>query len=229
MWISHFLLMSFFSSYSRSDSDCVSFFTFQVSHYNPGPTVYICHFSTFSVFFAIFQVLPCEFLIFLFCEFSCHIPGPTGYISHFSRFSLFLTIFQVLQWVCLIFQFFEFTLPIPVPTMWVSHFRLSVFSPYSWSYSVCVSFSTFSIFLALFQVLTCTFLIFHIFPRLSLYTRSYHASFSFSLLVSFLTIFQVLQCAFLIFLIFHIFSVSFHIPAHTVCVSHFPRFLVFSP
>ena len=167
--------------------------------------------------------------LFLVCEISCHNPGPTVHISHFSCFSLFLDIFQVIQWVCLIFQIFEFSHRISVPTMWFSHFCLSIFSPYSWSYSMCVSFSTFFTFLALYQVLKCTFLIFHVFLCLLLYTRSCHVSFSFSLLVSFLTIFQVLQCAFLIFLIFHIFSVSFHIPAHTVCVSHFPRFLVFSP
>ena len=50
-------------------------------------------------------------------------------------------------------------------------------------------------------------------------------SFSFSLYVRFLAIFQFLQCAFLIYTFF---SVSRHTPGHTVCVSHFTHFSVFS-
>ena len=60
---------------------------------------------------AIFQVLQCEFLIFLVGQLAPHIPGTAVCISHFSSFSVFLTIFWVPQ-VC------------------VSHFPcLSVFSP----------------------------------------------------------------------------------------------------
>ena len=66
-------------------------------------------------------------------------------------------------------------------------------------------FPRFSVFLDKFQVLLCDFLIF--FPGLSPYSRSYSVQFSFSTL----------------------FSVSRHIPGHTVFVSHFPRFSVFSP
>jgi hypothetical protein len=51
-------------------------------------------------------------------------------------------------------------------------------------------------------------------------------SFSFPLLVRFLAIFQFLECAFLIYMFF---SVSRHIQGHTVIVSHFPCFSVFSP
>ena len=81
-------------------SVCVSFSTvFSVSSHIPGPAVCVCvcvcvcfhvfsvflpyarsysvHFSRFSVFFAIFHFLPCEFLNFLICQFSRHITGPT--------------------------------------------------------------------------------------------------------------------------------------------------------
>ena len=138
MWISHFLLMSFFSSYSRSDSDCVSFFTFQVSHYNPGPTVYISHFSPFSVYLAIFQVLSCEFLIFLVGQFSCHNPATTVYMSHFScflcfspyswfkgecvsfsKFFIFLAIFQFWQCLFLVFHVFQGSRHNSGPTVYI--------------------------------------------------------------------------------------------------------------
>jgi hypothetical protein len=160
----------------------------------------------------------------------------------------------------------------------VSHFsRFSVFSPYSRSYSVCVSFSMFFRFLAKIQVLQCVFfiflikiqvlqcllLIFHVFsvshhipgptlcvslfasfsmflaifhvlpcefsfPRLSVfspYSRSYSVFVSFYTFFSFLAIIQVLWCT---FLIFPFFSVSLHISGHTMFVSPFPRFLLFS-
>ena len=62
-------------------------------------------------------------------------------------------------------------------------------------------------FLAIFQVIQCMFLIFHFFS-------------------GFLPIFHVLPYVFLIFLVF---LNSRHIPGLSVCVSHFPRFSVFSP
>ena len=91
--------------------------------------------------------------------------------------------------------------------MWVSHFRLEVFLPYSTSYCMCVSFSTFFIFLTIFQVLKCTFLIFHVFPCLSLYTSSYYV----------------------IFLIFLVGQFSHHIPGSTVCISNLSHFQCFLP
>ena len=133
----------------------------------------------------------------------------------------------------------------PRPTMRVSHITcLSFYSPYSSSYSVCVSFSTFSDFIDIFQVLHCAFLTLYIFQSFLPYSRSYSVRFSFYTLffrfsrnipdpkvcVShysrfsvFLAIFQVLPCEFLIFLVCHF---SRHIPVPTVCVSHFPRFPV---
>ena len=62
-------------------------------------------------------------------------------------------------------------------------------------------FPQFSVFLAILQVIHCTFLIKTVFR--------------------FFTIFPVLQCA---FFIFHIFSVSCHIPGPKVPISHFHEF-----
>ena len=142
------------------------------------------------MFLAIFQVLPCVFLIFV-------------------SFSRFIAIFQVLPCAILIFHLFQ------------------CFSPYSRSKSVCVSFSTFfqfsrhipsptlcisqflciSVFLTLFQILKCPFLIFHVLQYFSPYSRSYIELFSFS----------------------KFFSFSRHISVHTVFVYHFLRFSVLSP
>jgi hypothetical protein len=67
---------------------------------------------------------------------------------------VFLAIFHILQGEFLIFLVCLFSCQIPVPTVCVSNFsRFSVFSPYSRSYSVCFSFSSFSVFLAIFRVL----------------------------------------------------------------------------
>ena len=56
--------------------------------------------------------------------------------------------------------------------MRVSHITcLSFYSPYSSSYSVCVSFSTFSDFIDIFQVLHCAFLTFYIFQSFLPYSR----------------------------------------------------------
>ena len=136
------------------------FYVFQIFHPNPGPNLGISHISHFSLFlttiqiiqfvfvfytFFIFHVsrhislLPCEFLIFLICQFSCHIPVPTVGNFHFSRFLVFLAIFQVLQCTLLIFHVIE------------------CFSPHSRLYSICVSFSNFFYFPAIFHVLQFAF------------------------------------------------------------------------
>jgi hypothetical protein len=76
----------------------------------------------------------CVCHIFHVFQFSNHSPSPRVCVSHFAHFSLFLAIFQFLPWF--------------------SHFpRLSVFSTYSRSYSVCFSFCSFVIFLNIFKVL----------------------------------------------------------------------------
>jgi hypothetical protein len=227
------------------------FQNFQFSCHTPGPIVCISHFLHFSVLLAILQVKQFLRLIFYlfkvsynsssysvffsFCVFyrvSRHNPGPTVSISHFSTVSL--------------------SGHIPGPTVIVSHFAcFQGFSPYSRSYSVCFSFSTFfrfffgfvfcflpysrsnSVcvsfsmifsFLAVFQVLQCVFLIQHVFQCFLPYSRSYSVYFSFCTFSVFLAIMQVLPCEFLIFLVCQL---SCHIPCPTVCVSHSPRLSVF--
>ena len=225
---------------------CVSHicFVLQVYRHIPGPTVCNSHFPPFSVFLAIFPVKECLCLIFhVFSVFSPYsksytvhfsismyfsvsypIPDPKVSISHFPRFTIFLAIFQVLHWAFLIFQVFQF------------------FLPYSCSYSVCVSFSTFFSFVPIIQVPQCSFLIFHVFQCFSTNSRYYCVIFSFFFQVYrhipgptvcsshfppfsvFLAIFQVIQC---LCLIFHDFQFSRHIPGLPVCYSHFLLFQCF--
>ena len=97
------------------------------------------------------------------------------------------------------------------------------FSPYSRSYSVHFSFSTFSVFLAIFQVIQCLCIIIHVFqfschipgPTVLI---SHFASFW-----VFLALFHVLQCVFL-FSMNSVFSLN---PGPNYCISHFSRFPVF--
>ena len=140
------------------------FYVFSVSSSIVGCTVFVSHFARFSVIFAIFQALPCEFLIFLLCQvlldifqvlqclcsifhfFQWFLPYSRSYhISFsFSSFDIFLAIFQVLKWVCIPFHVFQFFQHILVPVMWISlfFFHFPVLSPYSRSYSVHFLFST---------------------------------------------------------------------------------------
>jgi hypothetical protein len=78
VFLSHFPLFSVFSPQSWSYK---LYFIFQVFncfflHYSMSYSVCFS-FWRFSVYLPIFHVLPCEFLIFLVCQFSRHIPGPT--------------------------------------------------------------------------------------------------------------------------------------------------------
>jgi hypothetical protein len=77
-------------------------------------------------------------------------------------------------------------------------------------------------FLALFKVIVCTFLIIHIFDSFSKYFRSYNVS-QFPCFSVFLDIFQFLTCEFLIF----VFQYSRHMSCPTVYLYHFSRFSVF--
>ena len=125
-----------------------SFFTFfSVSSHILGPTVCVSHFERFSLFLAIFQVLPSEFLIFLLCKCFFFSPYSRSYsvFDSFFMFLSFLPIIQVLQCVCLIFHVFQFSRHDPGPTVCISHV------------------SRFSVFLAIFQVKQCLCLIFHFF------------------------------------------------------------------
>ena len=130
--------------------------------------------------------------------------------------------------------------------MWVSHFpRLSVFSPYSRSYSVCVSFCR--IFSVSRHIPGPNIWVSHFsfWSVFSPFSRFYSVCFSFSTFSVFLDIFQVLSYEFLIFFFrfpvlspssrsysVHFsfstfFSVSLHISNPTMCVSHFPLFSAF--
>ena len=109
------------------------------------PKVCISHFPEIFSFFAIFQVLQCAFLIFH--VFQCFI------------------IFQVVKWMFLIFHDFQFSCHIPRPTVDISKFSTFFSFPRLISPpKVCIShFPEIFSFLAIFQVLQCAFLIFHVF------------------------------------------------------------------
>ena len=204
---------------------CFSFSTFfSVSRHIHGPTVCVSHFPGFLTFHAIFQVLQCTFIFFH--VFHCFSPYSRSYHVRFS-FSYFLSFFspyyRSYSLGVSFFTFPSFSSHIPGPTMFVSHFpRLSVFSTYSRHNSPCVSFHKFFRFLALFQVLLCTFLIFHSFDSFSKYFRSYIVS-HFPRFSVFLDIFQFLPCEFLIFVC----QYSRHMSCPTVYIYHFSHFSVF--
>jgi len=131
----------------------------------PGPTACVSPFAPFSVFLTIFQFLYCEFQFFFVFKFYRQLPGPTVCISHFPPFSMCLAIFQVLQCVRLIFQHKEYVF-FPCSISYNMTFSFSfrpVFLPYIRSYMYIFYFSRFSVFLALFQVIQCLCLIFHVF------------------------------------------------------------------
>ena len=121
-----FLFSLFFFPLSRSYSVHFTLFhVFKFSCHIPAPKVWISHFPHFTVFFAIFHSLQYVYLIFHVFQFSCHILGPWLCISHFPPFLVFLAILKALPCEFLIF------------------FRFPGLSPYSRSYSVHFSFSTF--------------------------------------------------------------------------------------
>ena len=223
------------------------FHVFQVSLHIPGPTMFIFHFPRFSVFrqfpsptmcnshfprfsgfFATFHVLQCSFLILQ--DFSICSPYSRSYSVHF----LFLMSFSFSCHVpdhtvlFLIFHVFQFSRHILGHTVCISHFpRFSVFlamfhviqclclifnvfqsSRHILGPTVCIShFQSFSVFFSIYQVLKCPFLLFHVFLFFSPYSRSYSVR----------------------FLFLTVFSITRHVPDHTVFVSHFPRFSVLSP
>ena len=197
----------------------------------------VSHFPTFSVSSHIPEKTVFLFLFQHFFQVSHHIPDPTVCISHFPMFSVFLDIFQDKQCFCFFFNIFSF------------------FSPYSRSYSVHFSFSnlfsvsshipgptvcisTFSVFLTIFQVLQCVFLI----VRDFLFSRHTPGS---TVCIFILQVFHYFlpytnsKCFCLIFQVFKLFSpysrtysmhfsfsTLFSVPCHishpTVCFSHFP-------
>ena len=110
-------------------------------------------FARFSVFLSVFQVLPCDFLIFLFCQFCRHNLGPTVCISCFSHFTVFLAIFHPIQCVFLIVHDFQFFCLTPVSQCIFVIFHAFQFSCHIPGTRVCISpFPRFSVFLAIFHV-----------------------------------------------------------------------------
>ena len=120
-------------------------------------------------------------------------------------------------------RFLSVSSHIPGPTVFVSHFPdVSVFSPYSRSYSLHFSFSRFSVFLAIFQVPFCEFLIFFFF-QFYCHLRGPTVCIFFNLFQCF----SIYSTSYSVFLIFHVFRFSHHTAGPTVCISHFPCFSVF--
>ena len=112
----------------------------------------------------------------LFHVFSVFLPYSSSHIFHILH--CIFSIFHSLQCLYLIFHVFQFSRHILWTRLCISHFPC------------------FSVFLAIFQVVQCVFLISPLFTV-------------------FLAIYQVLPCDFLIFLTCHF---SCHIPGPTVCV-----------
>ena len=132
MWVSPFPRLSVFSPYTRSTSVCVSFHMFfgvshhiscptmwvspflrcQFSHHIPGPRVCNFHFSIFSMFLAIFQVMQCfvSFSTFFF-SFLAKIQVLHSIFLSISCIPLFLSKFQVLQSMLLILNIFQWFSP----------------------------------------------------------------------------------------------------------------------
>ena len=95
------------------------------------------------------------------------------------------------------------------------------FSPYSRSCDMHLSFSTFSVFLAIFQVKQWFCLFFHVF-QYSRHIPGHTVWIShFPPISVFLATFNFLQ---LVFLIFHEFQFSRHTPGPSVCISHISSF-----
>ena len=239
MCLSHFSrFFNFLAIFQVRKCTFLIFHVFQC--FLPYSRSYSVHFSflTFFGVFAIFQCLQCAFLIFYVFQFFQHIPGPRVCIAHFSRFSVFLTICQVIHDCVLFFSFLAIIQVLQWSFLIVHIFQC--FSPYSSSYSVCVSFSTFfsfSFFLFLFLFLFCfvlpfcrsysvPFTLFHVF-QFSCHIPAPTVCISHFLhFTVFFTIFHSLQC---VYLIFHVFQFSSHLLGHAVFVSPLPRFSVFSP
>ena len=223
-----------------------SFFTFFfVSRHIPDPTMWVYHFSCWSIyspysrsnsvcvssstffsFLGIFYVLQCVFpILHVFHCFSSH--SRSYHVSFlFSSSVSFLAIFQFLQCLCLIFQVSQFSCHNTVPKVCISHFsRFSCLWPYSRSYSVCFSFCmifSFSPHIPSPRVRVSHFTRFSVFSPYP-GPRVYISHFSrFSL---FLTILDVLPSVFLILLFVQCFSP--YSRSYSVCVSFstFFRFL----
>ena len=127
-----------FSQYSRSYSVCVSFFS-------------------------LFGFLASRFFsFFTFLNASRHISSPIGCVFQFSKFFSFFVIFQGLQCSFLNIHNFQCFSPYSRSnSVFVSFYSFFQFSRYNPDPTVCFShFSCFSVFLAIFHVKQCLYLIF---------------------------------------------------------------------
>jgi len=149
------------------------YFSFSVilsSRHIPGPTVCIYHFSCFSIFLVIFHYLKSVILIFRQFQFSRHIPGCTVCISHFSLFSVISSFFQVVKYMFLIFHDYQYSCHISCPTVDISKFSTFFSFPRHIARpKVCISHFPWFSGLAIFLVLQCAFVIFHVFQYFSSY------------------------------------------------------------
>jgi putative Ca2+/H+ antiporter (TMEM165/GDT1 family) len=131
-----------------------------------------------------------------------HITCSTVCVSQFPCFSAFLAIYHVLQCAFIIFHLFQWFWPNPmfysVCFSFLIFFSVSCHIPCS---TVCVShFLCFSAYLAIYQVLQCTFIIFQVFSVfLAIYPDIQCVFLIFHLFQCFCPYNHVLQCAFLIF------------------------------
>ena len=180
-------------------------------------------FSLLVSFLAIIQLLQCICLIFHVFTVSRHILGSKVSVSHFPSLLVFSP-YSSSDSVCFsFFTFFKVLAIIPVLqcTFLIFHLFQCVL-PYSTSYHVIFPFALFVSFLTIIQVLQCIFFIFHCFSPYPIFYSEYVSFYTF---FRFLTIFQFLCFE------FHIFVCHFscHITDPTLCMSHFPRFSVFSP
>jgi hypothetical protein len=118
---------------------------------------------------------------------------------------------------------FSVSCHIPGPTVFVYHSpHFSVFSPYSSSYNVHFSFSTFSVFVTILQVLQCMCLIFHVFQfslhipgptvcishffHFLLHFVPYITSYSVCFAFPWFSVFSSLLHSYCVFLIFYVFE-----------------------
>ena len=183
----------------------ISFSTF--SGVLPSSRSYIVHISFLKFFNISHHIsLPKECYSH-FPWFSVFSPYSRSYSVHFSFFTFFsdFVIFQVVKWMFLIFHDFQFSCHIPFPTVDISHFP------------------AISVFLDIFHVLQCVFLIFHIFSYLAIF-QVLLCVFIISHVSIFRVIFHCLKCVILIFRVFQFFR---HIPGPTVCIYYFSCFSIF--
>ena len=153
----HFSFLTFFGVFAIFQClQCafLIFYVFQFSQHIPGPRVCIAHFSRFSVFLTICQVIHDCVLFFSFLAiiqvlqwsflivhiFQCFSPYSSSYsvCVSFSTFFSFFFLFLFLFLFCFVFAILQV-----LQCVFHTFQRFSVFLPYPSSYSVHFTFSTF--------------------------------------------------------------------------------------